>query len=60
MCRDGNCRNVWQSFVNPCQARGAETELRRPQAWVKMHFSSNEDELHFELLIQTSGRAFLF
>lgn len=28
VCRDGNCRNIWQSFVNPCQARGAETEVR--------------------------------
>lgn len=29
VCRDGNYRNIWQIFVNPCQARGAETELRQ-------------------------------
>lgn len=28
MCRDRNCRNIWQSFVNPCQAREAEAEFR--------------------------------
>lgn len=29
VCRDWKCRNIWQIFVNPCQARGAETDLRQ-------------------------------